>query len=87
MVSSSPVGNSGVLNSRPWGFWLTVVFSLCVVGAYILAQAVALLVVGGAKGVLHDPKATYELGMNGLVASLGICAGTPLVLALCGLFI
>jgi membrane protease YdiL (CAAX protease family) len=76
-----------VLNSRPWGFWLTVVFSLCVVGAYILAQVVALLVVGGVKGVLHDPKATYELGMNGLVASLGICAGTPLVLALCGLFI
>ncbi|MCU0786760.1 MAG: CPBP family intramembrane metalloprotease [Verrucomicrobia bacterium] len=62
------------------------VFSLCVVSAYVMAQVVALLVVGAFKGHLQDPRALQALGMNGLVASLGICVGTPLVLGLCGLF-
>lgn len=71
----------------PWGFWLTVVFGLCVFGAYLIPQWVVLIVASVLQGSIHDPHAVGLLGLNGTVVGIGICSAAPVALGMCWLFV
>lgn len=71
---------------RPWGFWLTIVFGICISGVYLIPQVVVLIVVAILDGSISDPKAMKALGLNGMVVGIGMCVATPVTLAVCGLF-
>lgn len=71
---------------RPWGFWLTFAFALCIGGTLVGAQTVVFLVFALVKGELNSPAALEELALNGLVVSVGICVAMPMVVGMCVLF-
>ena len=50
---------------RPWGFWLTIAFGLCICGAYVVPQVMTMIVVALLDGSIANPQA-----MEGLVAQV-----------------
>ena len=72
----------------PWGFWLTIAFSICIAIAYIIAQsvgAVAWVLIAGLpfETLTKDVK---ELTHNGGVIAYATLFGSVVAIGLCVLF-
>ena len=81
-----PVLHCEADEARPWGFWLTVVFGVCIFGSYVMAQSAVVIVAALVEGTITNPKALEALAMNGLVLSICLVVGTPVVVGLSALF-
>jgi len=71
---------------RPWGFWLTAAFGLCIACAYVVAQSAVVIVAAIMKGSLTNPATVEALAMNGLVLSICLVVSVPLAVGLSVLF-
>lgn len=72
--------------ATPWGFWLTLAFSLCIAVAYVAIQSAVVIVAAIMEGVIHNPKAVEELAYNGLVLSIATLLSVPVGVGLSVLF-
>ena len=71
---------------RPWGFWLTVAFGLCIFGSYVIAQSLVVIVAALVGGNIANPKAVEALASNGLVISICMVVGVPFIVGFSVLF-
>jgi len=86
VVQLPPVASAKANEARPWGFWLTCTFSLCIFGAYVVPQAMVAILAAVLKGSISRPNSMAELAMNGLVIGVGILISTPVAVGCCCLF-
>jgi membrane protease YdiL (CAAX protease family) len=86
LMSPQSGGESDAAPARPWGFWWTVAFGSCIVGAYILVQSLVVLVAAFLQGQLTNPQAIEAVAYNGDVLSICIVVSLPVALGLCVLF-
>src|SRR5687767_6524443 len=85
---ASSESNAPKLDPTPWGFWLTIAFSICIAIAYIVAQgvgALAWILIAGLplETLTKDAK---ELSHNGGVIAYATLIGSIVAVSLCVLF-
>jgi len=72
--------------ATPWGFWLTLAFSLCIAVCYVAIQSAVVIMAAILEGVIHDPEAIEDLAYNGLVLSIATLLSVPVGVGLSVLF-
>ncbi len=84
-----PGGDSGPrpARARPWGFWITIAWTLLIGAGYVLAQGVVLIIYTGPEILRSDrvPK-LEEISSDGLLLALSTIFSAPVGVGLCVLF-
>ena len=84
-----PAADSGPLPAcaRPWGFWITIAWTLLIGAGYVVAQGVVLIIYTGPGSLRSDRPPTLEalISDGDLLAWCTICSA-PVGVGLCVLF-
>jgi len=86
LLDNTGVAAPAVPPACPWGFWLTLAFSLCIAMAYVAVQSGVVIVAAIMNGVIHNPEAIEALAYNGLVLSIATLLSVPVGVGLSVLF-